>query len=59
LGDFREQDRSANKHKFSLGWVKRKKVRRPVSREWLIIEVIVGKRREAHSLRRAVGHTVC
>jgi hypothetical protein len=23
VGDFREQDRSANKHEFSLGWVKR------------------------------------
>jgi hypothetical protein len=23
LGDFRELDRSANKHEFSLGWVKR------------------------------------
>jgi hypothetical protein len=29
--------------------------RRPVAREWLIIEVIVGIRREAHSFRRAVG----
>jgi hypothetical protein len=26
--DFRELDRSANKHEFSLGWVKREKVRR-------------------------------
>jgi hypothetical protein len=26
-----------------------------VAREWLIIEVIVGIRREAHSLRGAVG----
>jgi hypothetical protein len=28
VGDFRELDRSANKHEFSLGWVKREKVRR-------------------------------
>jgi hypothetical protein len=37
--------------KDSLKWVGR----RPVAREWLMIEVIVGIRREAHSLRRAVG----
>jgi hypothetical protein len=37
--------------KDSLKWVGR----RPEAREWLIIEVIVGMRREAHSLRRAVG----
>jgi hypothetical protein len=28
VGDFRELDRSANKHEFSLGWVKGEKVRR-------------------------------
>jgi hypothetical protein len=28
VGDFRELDTSANKHEFSLGWVKREKVRR-------------------------------
>jgi hypothetical protein len=39
------------KTKDSLKWAGR----RPVTREWLIIEVIVGIRREAHSLRRAVG----
>jgi hypothetical protein len=32
VGDFRELDRSANKHEFSLGWVKREKIgRHPVS----------------------------
>jgi hypothetical protein len=28
FGDIRELDRSANKHEFSFGWVKRQKVRR-------------------------------
>jgi hypothetical protein len=28
VGDFRKLDRSTNKHEFSLGWVKREKVRR-------------------------------
>jgi hypothetical protein len=32
IGDFRQLDRSANKHEFSLGWVKREKIgRHPVS----------------------------
>jgi hypothetical protein len=32
VGDFRELDWSANKHEFSLGWVKREKIgRHPVS----------------------------
>jgi hypothetical protein len=32
VGDFRELDRSANEHEFSLGWIKREKVKRhPVS----------------------------
>jgi hypothetical protein len=35
----------------SFKWVGK----RPVARAWLIMEVIVGMRREAHSLRRPVG----
>jgi hypothetical protein len=42
--DFRELDRSANKHEFGLGWVKREKVRRPP----------VGNVREKSSTRLSV-----
>jgi hypothetical protein len=53
LGDFRELDRSANKHEFSLGWIKREKVRRhPVSDVREKITDIVGCRFKGFRRRR-------
>jgi hypothetical protein len=52
-GDFRELDRSANKHEFSLGWVKREKVRRhPVGNVREERTEIVGCRDEGIRRRR-------